>query len=95
MTGWSFHQLRSFLAYKAELIGVSIIYVDPRNTSRTCNECGHCEKANRRSQSEFACQSCGHRANADLNAAKNIRSLGYVSVPIVTNVDPRALAVAS
>ena len=47
--------------------------VDPHHTSRTCSKCGHCEKGNRRSQSEFRCGSCGHQAHADLNAAENIR----------------------
>jgi IS605 OrfB family transposase len=71
--GWSFFQLRSFVEYKAQLVGVPIVLVDPRNTSRTCNVCGHCEKANRKSQAEFLCKHCGHSANADLNAARNIR----------------------
>jgi putative transposase len=74
LSGWSFFQLFSFLAYKSTLAGVPIVTVDPRNTSRTCAECGHCEKANRKSQGEFSCRSCGHRANADQNAARNIRS---------------------
>lgn len=75
LKGWSFAQLRSFIDYKAELYGVPLILVDPRNTSRTCAECGHCEKANRKSQSEFSCRSCNHQANADVNAARNIRAL--------------------
>ena len=49
--------------------------VDPRNTSKTCSVCGHCEKANRKSQAEFLCQHCGFSANADWNAARNIRAL--------------------
>ena|SRR3990167_5991869 len=95
MAGWAFHQLRSFVTYKAELAGVPVILVDARNTSRTCNECDHCEKANRKSQSEFECLSCGHVENADLNSSRNIRDRGRVNWPIVTNVDQRALAVAS
>jgi IS605 OrfB family transposase len=75
LSGWSFGQLVAFLSYKAQLAGVPIVQVDPRNTSRTCNECGHCEKANRTSQERFLCVSCGHRANADQNAALNIRAL--------------------
>jgi IS605 OrfB family transposase len=71
--GWSFFQLRSFVEYKAKLAGVPIVLVDPRGTSRTCNACGHCDKANRKSQAEFLCVHCGHSANADLNAARNIR----------------------
>lgn len=79
MSGWAFHQLRSFIEYKAVLAGVHVLNVNPRNTSRTCSVCGHCEKANRKSQSEFVCQSCGHNENADFNAAKNIRGAGYVN----------------
>ncbi|NCC37325.1 MAG: transposase, partial [Chloroflexia bacterium] len=52
--------------------GVPVVAVDPRNTSRTCAVCGHCEKANRRSQAEFCCVVCGHTAPADVNAAINI-----------------------
>ena len=73
LSGWAFYQLRSFIEYKAKLVGVPVVLVDARNTSRTCAECGHCEKANRESQSEFSCKACGHSANADLNAARNIR----------------------
>ena len=72
---WSFSQLVAFLEYKARLAGVPLVKVDPRNTSRTCAECGHCEKENRTSQAKFSCQVCGHQANADRNAARNIRAL--------------------
>ena len=75
LSGWSFGQLVAFLTYKAGLAGVPIVKVDPRNTSRTCSECGHCEKDNRKSQAKFLCVSCGHAANADQNAALNIRAL--------------------
>lgn len=74
--GWSFHQLRAMIEYKARLAGVFVAAVDPRNTSRTCSACGHCEKGNRRSQGEFSCKSCGYSTNADLNAALNLRERG-------------------
>ena len=80
LSGWSFFQLVSFLSYKAALAGVPLVKVDPRNTSRTCAVCGHCEKDNRKSQAKFLCVVCGHRANADQNAARNIRALA-VSKP--------------
>jgi IS605 OrfB family transposase len=73
LSGWSFGQLYAFLTYKSELAGVPVVTVDPRNTSRTCAACGHCEKSNRTSQAEFVCKACGHGAHADLNAARNIR----------------------
>ncbi|MER3403653.1 MAG: hypothetical protein C4337_10335, partial [Armatimonadota bacterium] len=43
---WGFHQLGSFIEYKARLAGVLVVLVDPRNTSRTCPACGHVSKAN-------------------------------------------------
>lgn len=79
VSGWSFYQLRQFIAYKAQLSGVSVVLVDPRNTSRTCSACGHCAKENRLSQSEFVCVECGHSLNADINAAINIRGRAQVS----------------
>jgi len=75
LSGWGFAELGSFIRYKAQLAGVEVVYVDPRNTSRMCHECGHIAKSNRKSQAEFSCGSCGHAANADVNAARNIRAL--------------------
>ena len=77
---WSFAQLGQFLRYKAIVAGVVLVGVDPRNTSRTCPACGHCEKANRLSQSRFLCVSCGFADLADYVAAVNIRARGRVAV---------------
>ena len=68
--GWG--GVKEKLAYKSR----RHIRVDPRYTSQVCNKCGHVESGNRRSQSEFECKGCGHRANADVNAAKNVAVLG-------------------
>jgi IS605 OrfB family transposase len=76
-SGWAFRQLRSFVEYKAALAGVPVVAVDPRNTSRACNQCGHCDQGNRRSRDHFACLRCGHSEDADLNAARNIRSRAW------------------
>jgi transposase len=46
--------------------------INPVNTSRRCAVCTHVAKENRKSQAVFECVKCGHRANADLNAAINI-----------------------
>ena len=91
--GWAFFQLRSFVEYKAKLAGVPVVVVDARNTSRTCFECGHCEKANRQGQAQFLCRACGHTANADVNAARNIARLGrQVSPPEVPESHQLSLA---
>lgn len=87
-SSWSFGQLRQFLSYKAALAGVPLHTVDPAYTSRTCSVCGHCEKANRKSQASFVCQSCGHTDNADRNAAINI-SRAAVMQPVVAPENQR------
>jgi putative transposase len=73
---WSFNQLRQFVAYKAALAGVRVVYVDPRNTSRTCPACGLVDARNRPTQARFECVSCGLAGLADTIAAENIRVRG-------------------
>jgi putative transposase len=89
LSGWSFGQLYEFLTYKAQRAGVPVETVDPRNTSRTCAECGHCRKSNRKSQSEFVCKACGYRAHADRNAARNHRARALAKRALEL-VSPRA-----
>ena len=69
-TGWG--ELRRMIEYKA----ARTVAVDPRNTSRTCHECGHVAKGNRLTQADFECLACGHAGNADVNAALNILARG-------------------
>lgn len=76
LSSWSFYQLRQFIEYKAKATGVQIIYIDPRNTSRTCSKCGHVDKKSRRDQEHFVCTACRHALNADINAALNIARRG-------------------
>ena len=84
---WAFHQLRSFIQYKARLAGVPVVLVDPRNTSRECAQCGHIDKASRKTQASFVCTSCGATAHADVNAATIIRRRAEVMLPHVS--EPR------
>ncbi|WP_371493488.1 transposase [Kitasatospora sp. NBC_00374] len=63
---------------KAESAGRELIAVDPRNTSRTCPECGHVAKENRPAQEKFHCQRCGHHAHADTVGALNVLRAGLV-----------------
>lgn len=88
---WSFGELGKFIAYKAQIAGVPVAKVDPRNTSRTCSKCGYIDKANRKSQSEFVCQHCGFSLNADVNGAINIALRASVNTPIAVHA-PVAIA---
>jgi putative transposase len=80
---WAFYQLRTFVEYKARRVGIPVILVDPRNTSRTCPVCGHVDKANRPNQSTFSCVFCGFAGLADHIAAINIGRRDVVNQPIV------------
>ena len=79
---WAFDQLRRFITYKALLSGVPVVAVNSRNTSRTCSSCGHCDKANRKSQAHFSCLKCEYTENADINAARNIAFRATVNEPV-------------
>lgn len=70
---WSFSQLRSFLEYKALLNGVRLVVVEPAYTSKTCSVCYHIGNRNNKS---FRCQNCGNSMDADVNASRNIATLG-------------------
>lgn len=90
---WSFAELGDFITYKAKMAGVRVVRIDPRNTSRECSKCGHTEKANRKTQSEFACKACGHTENADRNGAATIRLRGLVVVGTGAINHPNAEAI--
>jgi putative transposase len=66
---WGFHQLRTFIEYKAKREGVPVKTVDPRYSSQTCSACGYCDRGNRRDQATFRCLHCDNSMNADQNAA--------------------------
>lgn len=65
---WYFHQLQTFITYKAEHAGIRVEMVDPAYTSQDCSSCG--ERGSRNGD-YFRCASCGYERHADLNAAAN------------------------
>jgi putative transposase len=87
---WSFYQLRRFVEYKSQRAGVPLFLVDPRNTSRTCPECGCIDKRNRPNQSVFSCVACGFSGLADHIAAVNICRRAAVNRPNVACVEAKA-----
>lgn len=68
--GW--HQIETMLSYKAG----DLIKVNPAYSSQTCGACGGTDSKSRKSQASFICTSCGHRDNADRNAAVVILQRG-------------------
>ncbi len=88
---WSFAQLRSFVEYKARLVGVPVVKVDPRYTSKGCRVCGTIDDRNRPNQATFSCVSCGHCEPADLHAARNI-ALRARAALVTTPLSSQAVA---
>lgn len=72
ISSWTFSQFASFLCYKSEALGKSVVFVDPRYTSQKCSKCGT-RHDSFRNKSHFRCATCGNTLHADLNAAINIR----------------------
>lgn len=72
--GW--RTFRIMLAYKLVQRGGRLIEVPAAYTSQTCAACSVVDAASRRDQSHFVCVACGHKANADTNAAINILRRG-------------------
>lgn len=72
---WSFCQLETLLKYKAALLGVPIVYINPAYTSQECSRCGTINKPNGKS---YKCSLCGHIDHRDANAAFNISANAYL-----------------
>lgn len=75
LNNWAFYELEQFIRYKAENIGKSVIFIDPKYTSQKCSKCGYIHKDNRNGP-QFLCQNCGFELHADLNASRNIAQAG-------------------
>ncbi|AVK76442.1 transposase [Pandoravirus neocaledonia] len=73
MMHWSHYEFRQRLHHKAAQLGVHVHEVSEAYTSMTCGRCLWIEESFRRNSSkQFACRRCGHTADRDLNAARNI-----------------------
>jgi putative transposase len=63
------------IGYKAEIAGTYAIAVDPRNTSQICSNCGT-KVSKSLSERIHNCHCCHITLDRDLNASKNILTLG-------------------
>ncbi len=64
-----FRKLQEMVEYKAKLQGVKVVYVNPKNTSKTCHRCGYVTRTDGR---EYRCPKCSMVYNRDLNSSINI-----------------------
>lgn len=70
---WHVRYWLSRLEMDCEDKNVSFRIVRPEYTSQTCSACGSVDRRNRNG-SVFCCLSCGHQADADVQASQNILS---------------------
>jgi len=66
---WPRRKLHQFIEYKARWRGVTVLTVDPRNSSRKCPACGRLQDS--RKGTEFRCE-CGWRLDRHINASLNL-----------------------
>ncbi|MFU8870333.1 RNA-guided endonuclease InsQ/TnpB family protein [Micromonospora sp. SL4-19] len=78
--GWGLFE--TALANRARTTGTRIVKVPAAFTSQRCSRCGNTDRNNRKSQATFRCGSCGYQANADVNAAINIRDATEAVSPL-------------
>ena len=72
--------LKQEVEHIARKYDIAVSTVQASYTSKMCPICGCIEDENRPTQETFECIECGHKDNADFNAAKNIRNRVLVTV---------------
>jgi transposase len=72
--------LKQEVEHIARKYDIAVSTVQASYTSKMCPNCGCIDDRNRQSQETFECIECGHKDNADFNAAKNIRNRVLVTV---------------
>lgn len=72
--------LKQEVEHIARKYDIAVSTVQASYTSKMCPICGCIEDGNRPNQETFECLECGHKDNADFNAAKNIRNRVLVTV---------------
>ena len=66
--------LKNEFEHIARKYRIAVSLVQSFYTSQTCPKCGCIDKENRKDQEHFECVDCGYKANADLNASRNIKN---------------------
>ena len=75
--------LKQEVEHIARKYDIAVSTVQPSYTSKMCPICGCIEDENRLNQETFKCIECGYEANADFNAANNIKN--RVSITVLCN----------
>jgi putative transposase len=68
---WPHGKLRSYIAYKALMVGMETLLVEEHHTTQTCPNCGSRKKPSGRI---YSCGQCGFVGHRDVVGASNILS---------------------
>ena len=83
-TGWA--TLVQYIEYKAEWAGRTVVKIDRWFPSRKRrSECGHVGETKPLSVRRWQCKECGEHHDRDVNAAKNIRTVGLAGAADAAN----------
>lgn len=71
LNGWQFYELQRQVQYKSLWVGIPVVFVDPKRTSKLCPVCGDRiqEDINKR---KLLCINCGKSMDRDVVASMNI-----------------------
>ena len=100
----SWNRFIQLLTYKAESASCKLVKVNPKNTSKTCSQCGHLQDMPLYKRI-FKCEKCGFGMDRDYNSAINIlnkflgKELTYVennsSVPLAQELSMKQEVITS
>ena len=75
-----------YIEYKAEWAGRTVVKIDRWFPStKRCSDCGHVGETKPLSVRSWRCEQCGERHDRDVNAAKNIRTVGLAGAADAAN----------
>jgi len=83
----AFGMMRTVIRYQVEKYGKKVVFVDPRNSSKTCAKCGYVKMDLNLSDGVFECSRCGWRADRDYNSLNHLKHAGWES-PVVPVIRP-------
>jgi IS605 OrfB family transposase len=79
LKSWSYYQLQSNIEYKAKMYNIQVVWVDPKNTSRTCPICGLVNEDNR-SKDDVRKFSCKNTICDDYNKIKDADIVAAINI---------------
>ena len=79
---WAFSRIQQKICYKAERVGIRVIFVSEAYTSQTCPKCADRKKPNNRT---YTCSHCGFKYHRDGVGAINMwnKVSGFLFNPVV------------